>query len=59
MGCGPCGTGSTAAAAAGAPGAAYAIKLPNGTKVGTYPTQDHARVALQTTYAGQGQVVPK
>lgn len=59
MGCGPCGTSSAPAAAGAATGANYAIQLPNGTKVGSYPTQDHARVALQTTYAGQGQVVPK
>jgi hypothetical protein len=57
MGCGPCGTGgSPSAASGGTAGAAYTIRLPNGTKVGSYPTQDHAKVALQTTYAGQGTV---
>ena len=56
MGCGPCGTGGSSPAAAGAAGPAYTIRLNNGTKVGSYPTQDHAKVALQTTYAGQGTV---
>lgn len=58
MGCNCNGSSATTASGAAA-GAAYTIRLPNGTKVGSYPTQDHARVALQTTYAGQGQVVPR
>lgn len=53
-----CGGGSSPAAAQGG-GTVYAIRLVNGTKVGAYPTQDHAKVALQTTYGGQGSVVPR
>lgn len=54
-----CGGASASAGRVAGGGATFAIRLPNGTKVGSYPTQDHALVALQTTYAGQGQVVPK
>ena len=57
MGCNCNGSASPAAAAPA--GAAFTIRLPNGTKVGSYATEDHARVALQTTYAGQGTVIPR
>lgn len=55
----PCGCngGSAPVAAGSAP--VFTIQLPNGTKVGSYPTQDHARVANQTSYGGRGTVVPK
>ena len=55
-----CGGGSAAVTSSGAAaGGTWTIQLPNGTKVGTYPTEDHGRVALQTTYAGNGRVVRK
>lgn len=57
MGCNCNGSASPAAAAPA--GAAFTIRLPNGTKVGSYATEDHARVALQTTYAGQGTVIQR
>lgn len=57
--CGCNGNAPAAAAQSAGGGTTFAIRLPNGTKVGSYPTQDHARVALQTAYAGNGQVVPK
>ena len=56
---GDCGCNGSSPAAAAQAGAAWTIKLVNGTKVGSYPTKDHAAVALQTTYAGQGTVVPR
>jgi hypothetical protein len=55
-----CGGGSAAVTpSGGTAGTVFAIQLSNGTKVGSYPTRDHATVALQTTYAGNGKVVPK
>jgi hypothetical protein len=54
-----CGCGGGSSPAAARPGTAWTIQLVNGTKVGSYPTQDHAKVALQTTYAGQGTVIPR
>lgn len=56
MGCG-CGGGTTAAASATA--TVYAVQLPDGTKMGRYPTFAHAEVALRTSYKGQGKVVPR
>lgn len=52
MGCN-CG-GGTAKGAAAASSTSWGIKLPNGTKVGDYPTQSHAEIAIMSTYAGKG-----
>lgn len=54
-----CGGGSAPAAASGSAPATFAIQLPNGTKVGSYPTRDHARVALASSYNNHGTVVAK
>lgn len=54
MGCN-CG-GSSATASANAP-QTWTIMLPNGTKVGSFPTKDHAEVARLSTYNGAGQTV--
>lgn len=56
----PCGCGGgSAPAAASSAATVFAIQLPNGTKVGSYPTKDHARVALASSYNNVGTVVPK
>lgn len=53
-GCGGGGvSGSTAARAAGP---RFALQLPNGTKVGDYPTRSHADIANARVYNNKGRV---
>jgi hypothetical protein len=51
--------GATKSAAAAASTTSWGIKLPNGTKVGDYPTQSHAEIAIMSTYAGRGTAYKK
>lgn len=55
-GCGGGGVASSASARAAA-GPRFALQLPNGTKVGDYPTRSHADIANARVYSNKGRVV--
>jgi hypothetical protein len=56
-GCGG-GTASPAnAAARAAAGPRFALQLPNGTKVGDYPTKSHAEIANSRVYGSKAKIV--
>lgn len=51
--------GTSAAKTAGATVAVWTIQLPNGTKAGSYPTQEAAEQINRRSFAGKGTVVAK
>lgn len=55
-GCGGGGVSSSASARATA-GPRFALQLPNGTRVGDYPTRSHADIANARVYSNKGRVV--
>lgn len=57
MGCNCNGTSSPAAAAAG--GGSWAIRLPNGTLVGVFPTEQAAEQSRRSVYNNAGAVVKR
>lgn len=61
MGCGPCGTGGSSATATtgGGSGTGFTIELRNGTKVGSFGTEQQARHSLNTNFNGAGKVIAK
>jgi hypothetical protein len=55
-GCGGGGVASSASARAAA-GPRFALQLPNGARVGDYPTRSHADIANARVYSNKGRVV--
>jgi hypothetical protein len=55
-GCGGGGVSASASARAAA-GPRFALQLPNGTRVGDYPTRSHADIANARVYSNKGRVV--
>lgn len=56
-GCGGGGTASVKTSAGG--GTRFALELPNGTRVGDYPTRSHAEIANSTVYNNKGKIVQR
>jgi hypothetical protein len=55
-GCGGGVSGGSSAAARAAAGPRFALTLPNGTRVGDYPTRSHAEIANARVYSNKGRV---
>lgn len=55
-GCGGGGVSASASARAAA-GPRFALQLPNGTRVGDYPTRSHAEIANARVYNNKGRIV--
>lgn len=56
-GCGGGGTAASSAAARASAGPRFALQLPNGTRVGDYPTRSHAEIANARVYNNKGTIV--
>lgn len=56
-GCGGGGGSAGTAAARAAAGPRFALQLPNGTRVGDYPTRSHAEIANARVYGNKGKIV--
>lgn len=54
-----CGCGGTPAVATTGAAPLFALQLPNGTKVGSYPTRSHAEIANATVYRNKGRIVER
>lgn len=55
-GCGGGGVSASPSARAAA-GPRFALQLPNGTRVGDYPTRSHAEIANARVYNNKGRIV--